>query len=366
MLAADMNVSIRPGIGTGRSPTGTPYRIAVVLRMDYSLHGRREHIHACPNDEDVVCVAGGCDATTADADAVTATASEDAKEHVASSSGGSVGRGKREVHVKTPRYFRRLSPNRIQAELSYYLFSGGYWSERVVLELYYYGASYGSDDAVVEDYEMDPLALAVKLKMEGEWGLIDARNWNENWPFDEPRNVRNLVAVNCRNEAYRQAVGDRWHTDVMDDPKLLFVMEREKGQSQGYNSLSRTLQQARDGESTTVMAVHKERPFGFKIETVLSFDDDSFVRVAVPSAWYNTSICCLEIDLSRANEFCVAVYPVWISTRPITVGSPTRRTMGLRSICEAAVGNKIPTGGADKTGARKSIFFLRFSISSAK
>mmetsp|Transcript_24960 Transcript_24960/g.45184 ORF Transcript_24960/g.45184 Transcript_24960/m.45184 type:complete len:1216 (-) Transcript_24960:628-4275(-) len=98
------------------------------------------------------------------------------QEQVASSSGGSVGRNKREVHVKTPRYFRRLSPNRVQAELSYYLFSSGYWSERVVLELFYYGASYGSDD-VVEDYEMDPLILAMKQKMEGEWGLIDARNW---------------------------------------------------------------------------------------------------------------------------------------------------------------------------------------------
>eukprot|EP00978_Attheya_sp_CCMP212_P013927 scaffold35187_cov39-Attheya_sp.AAC.2 len=62
-----------------------------------------------------------------------------------------------------------------------------------------------------------------------------------NWCFDEPQNVRNLFApladilgVDNWNEAYPQAVGDRWHTDVMDDPKLLFAMEREKGQSQGY------------------------------------------------------------------------------------------------------------------------------------
>jgi hypothetical protein len=69
-----------------------------------------------------------------------------------------------------------------------------------------------------------------------------------NWPFDEPRNVRSLAVVladtrvDNRNEACLQAVGGRRHTDVMDALKLLFAMEREKGQSQQIFSVSRKFQ----------------------------------------------------------------------------------------------------------------------------
>ena len=57
------------------------------------------------------------------------------------------------VKISVPRFMRQYSGDRIAEELNYYLLSNQRWSQRVVLELLYYGLTYGTDYKPLEEIE---------------------------------------------------------------------------------------------------------------------------------------------------------------------------------------------------------------------
>ena len=57
------------------------------------------------------------------------------------------------VKISVPRFMRQYSGDRIAEELNYYLLSNQRWSQRVILELLYYGLVYGADYKPPEEIE---------------------------------------------------------------------------------------------------------------------------------------------------------------------------------------------------------------------